>query len=269
MSARLSGPADGPAYWFIFSGPKLLLRGGPTIEAPFVAAPEALGLALEQIMALGQFLGRPAFCAQAAADAPAPEGMFWRILLGLDQKAGPELFWKAGEALYAQHWLRRSRHCGLCGGPTSLAPDEEPLVMRCQHCGGLHYPRLSPAVIVAIEHEGRILLANNRRHPPQWFSVLAGFVAPGESLEHAVQREVAEEVGLAVADIEYFGSQPWPFPDSLMVAFRCRALDDQIRVDGKEIGEARWFAPPHMPSRPHGVTIAARLIDDYLARHGG
>lgn len=260
--------ADGPAYWFIFNGPKLLLVGGQTVDAPLLADPAALGLELAETMLMGSFRGRPAFAAQAAPDIPTPEGMFWRIVLGLDQKGGADLFWKAGEALYALHWLLRSRHCGVCGGLNQPAPGEDAMARRCASCGSLHFPRLSPAVIVAVESDGRILLANGRRQPPGWFSVLAGFVAPGETLEDTVRREVHEEVGLVVEDIRYFGSQPWPFPDSLMMAFQCRALPGEIVTDGNEIKEAYWFTAGDMPKRPLGVTIAARMIDDYLARHG-
>ena len=258
-----------PGYWFIFSGPKMLLRGGDNIEAPLLADPAELGLEVRNVLPLGQYQGQPAYAAQAGGDAPKPEGFFWRILLGLDIKAGPELFWKAGDALYALHWHKRSRFCGVCGSPADFAPDEEPMTKRCTKCGALRFPRLSPAVIVAIEHDGRLLLANNRRHPKGFYSVLAGFVGPSESLEDAVRREMKEEVGLDVTDIRYFGSQPWPFPDSLMVAFQCRAVDDKITVDGEEIQEAAWFTPDNIPMRPLGVSVAARLVEDYIARHTG
>lgn len=256
-----------PGYWFIFSGPQMLLQGGETIEAPLLADPAELGLEVRNVLPLGEYKGRPAYTGQAQKEPPKPENHFWRILLGLDIKAGPELFWKAGDALYALHWHKRSRYCGVCGSPAGDAPDQEHMTKRCTKCGALRFPRLSPAVIVAIEHEGRILLARNSRHPKGFFSVLAGFVGPSESLEDAVRREMMEEVGLEVTDIEYFGSQPWPFPDSLMVAFRCRAVDDKITVDGEEIQEAAWFNPENLPMRPLGVTIAAGLVEDYLRRH--
>ena len=128
------------------------------------------------------------------------------------------------------------------------------------------FPRTSPAVIVLVEREGKALLAHARRFTEGLYSVLAGFVEPGETLEEAVAREIQEEVGIQVTDIRYFGSQPWPFPDSFMVGFTARYESGEIRVDGNEITQADWFSPNELPTIPDQVSIARRLID-WFDRH--
>src|SRR6202007_1888277 len=132
----------------------------------------------------------------------------------------------------------RHRFCGVCGSPTEVR--EAGHLRRCTNpdCATEHYPRTDPAVIMRIEHEGRVLLGRQKQWPPGMHSVLAGFVEPGESLEDAVRREVREEVGIATTDVRYHSSQPWPFPGSIMLGFSARALDDRIVVDNHEIEQA-------------------------------
>jgi NAD+ diphosphatase len=130
------------------------------------------------------------------------------------------------------------------------------------------FPRLSPAIIVRIERGDQILLARNHRFPAGLYSVLAGFVEPGETLEECVVREVREEVGIAVEDIRYFASQPWPFPNSLMLGFTARHKSGEIEVDNNELAEADWYRPNELPHLPLPLSIARRLIDDYLKKHG-
>jgi NAD+ diphosphatase len=130
------------------------------------------------------------------------------------------------------------------------------------------YPRLSPVVMVRVLHEGRILLARAPRFAPGVYSVLAGFVEAGETLEQAIHREVAEEVGIQVRNLRYFASQSWPFPHSLMIAFTADYAGGELQVDGREILDARWFTPNGMPGLPSPMSMAWRLIQDYLThRH--
>jgi NAD+ diphosphatase len=171
-------------------------------------------------------------------------------------------------ALTAGHmveWDRTSRFCGRCGARLGLHGHER--AKACPECGLLVFPRISPAVIVAVERDNRILLARSAHFPERLFSVLAGFVEPGESLEETVLREVREEVGILVKDIRYFGSQPWPFPDSLMLGFTARHAKGELCIDNREIVEARWFAPDELPAIPPKVSIARRLIDRFLETH--
>ena len=146
-------------------------------------------------------------------------------------------------------------------------------VRRCPACGAEHFPRTDPAVIMLVTDDaGRALLGHNPQWPPNRFSTLAGFVEPGESAEQAVVREIEEESGVDVVDVRYLGSQPWPFPSSLMLGFTARALDpDAVHVDGEEIHEARWFSPDDLRAAvasgevlfPPSVSIARRLIEHW------
>jgi NAD+ diphosphatase len=214
---------------------------------------------------LGELDGEPCF-ARALDDAdPPPEGtqvMSLRQLFG----ALPELeFGIAGRALGLTAWDRDHRHCGRCGAITERSTSER--VRTCTRCGHGAYPRLSPAIIVLVEREGRALLARNARFPMPFHSTLAGFVEVGETLEEAVAREVGEEVGVEVGEVRYFGSQPWPFTGSLMIGFTARWTGGELAPDGTEIAEAGWYAPDALPMIPPKLSIARALIDDFVARH--
>ena len=126
------------------------------------------------------------------------------------------------------------------------------------------FPRISPAVIVLVEKDGQVLLARAQRFTADFYSVLAGFVEPGETLEETVHREIEEEVGIKVRNVRYFGSQPWPFPDSLMIGFTAAYLSGEIRIDKTEIIEAGWFDPEKLPTIPGKSSIARQLIDWFI-----
>jgi NAD+ diphosphatase len=170
-------------------------------------------------------------------------------------------------------WHARHRFCGVCGSPTRAIDAGHRRLCTAESCKTEQFPRSDPAVIVLVEHEGRCLLARGARFPEGFRSVLAGFVEPGESLEDTVMREVFEECGVRVTDIVYSSSQPWPFPSSLMLGFRARALDDALALDLNEILEAGWFTRdfvrnlgPDGPFRlPPRISIARRLLDDWVA----
>jgi NAD+ diphosphatase len=140
--------------------------------------------------------------------------------------------------------------------------------MRCPACSLLAFPRLAPAVItLVVRDDGAALLARNAAWPMPMFSCLAGFVEPGETLEQAVAREVHEEVGVRIGRVTYQASQPWPFPHSLMIGFRAEHAGGEIEVDGTEIAEAAWFTTEDLPNIPPRLSIARRLIDDWIAEH--
>jgi NAD+ diphosphatase len=142
------------------------------------------------------------------------------------------------------------------------------MAMRCTRCGMMHYPRVSPAVIVRVRRENEILLARSPGFPKGMRSVLAGFVEPGESIEETIHREVREEVGLEVENLGYFGSQPWPFPNSLMIGFTADYAGGEIRPEPGEIEDAGWYRADELPQLPPKVSIARRMIDDFVARSG-
>lgn len=213
---------------------------------------------------LGDLDDEPCFALDASVEAGGElgESVALRQLYGV---LSDEEFGVAGRALGMLAWDRDHRFCGRCGGPTERSTRER--ARTCGPCGVGAFPRLSPAVIMLVEREGRALLARNARFPGSFFSTLAGFVEVGETLEHAVAREVAEEAGIAIDDIRYFGSQPWPFTGSLMIGFTARWTAGEIVADPTELAEAGWFAPDEMPPVPPKLSIARELIDDFVRRH--
>jgi len=202
----------------------------------------------------------------AAEVATVPSGWRREPLRRLHGPLGEQAWTMAGRAVQLLHFDATHRFCGRCGGPTLRSTVEH--ARKCGSCGLEAHPRLSPAVIVRIEREGEILLARGARHPPGTYSLPAGFVEPGETLEEAAAREVREEVGLELTDLAYLRSQPWPFPHSLMVGLGARWAGGEPKADGVEILEAGWFRPDALPDLPPPVSIARRLIDDWL-RGGG
>jgi NAD+ diphosphatase len=185
-------------------------------------------------------------------------------LMGLYGRVDDLRWTLAGRAVQLVEWDRTTRFCGRCATPTEPAPGER--ARRCPACGLLAFPRLAPAIITLIERDdGRALLARGRAFPVPMYSCVAGFVEPGETLEEAVHREVREEVGIEVADVRYWGSQPWPFPHSLMLGFTARWAGGDIVCDPVEIAEAGWYGRDELPPIPPGMSIARRIIDDWVA----
>jgi NAD+ diphosphatase len=186
-------------------------------------------------------------------------------LMGLWGQVDDVTFTVAGRAVQLVEWERTHRFCGRCGTPTEPARGERAL--RCPACGLLAFPRLAPAIITLVErNDGRALLARGRAFPIPMYSCIAGFVEPGETLEQAVHREVREEVGVEIDDVRYWASQPWPFPHSLMLGFNAQWAGGDIVIDETEIVDANWFSRDELPSIPPGISIARRLIDDWLER---
>ncbi len=164
-------------------------------------------------------------------------------------------------ALTLQSWRKRHRYCGSCGA--ALRDSTEEIARICPDCAALHFPVLSPAVIVAIRRKEELLLAHNAKFAEGLYSLIAGFVEAGETLEEAVQREVREEVGLEVENIRYFGSQSWPFPNSLMLGFTADYAGGEVRPDGVEITDAAFFSVDRFPAVPDFGSISRTLIEDF------
>lgn len=184
-----------------------------------------------------------------------------RLIPVLDAKT----FNIAGRATQIADWHRDNQHCGRCGGP--LGTSESDRAMVCPDDGFRAYPRLSPAVIVLIEREdGKALLARGVNFPMPMYSTLAGFVEPGESLEDTIHREIREEVGVEVKNLRYFASQPWPFPNSLMLGYIAEYDSGDIVLDEAEIMDAQWYSADDLPMIPPKASIARTLIDDWIAR---
>lgn len=200
---------------------------------------------------LGLDHGSPRFSALADGDAPATAYAHFQLLGLLEAGEAPTF----AAALSLANWHRRHRHCSVCGQPTE--PNRGGWSRMCGSCRAEHYPRVDPVVIMLAEHDGRLLLGRQPQYPPGRYSALAGFVEPGESIEAAVARELNEEAGIPVRDVRYLCSQPWPFPNSLMIGAWAEAVDDSLRIDPNELEDARWFsrdevvaALAHEPSAP-------------------
>ncbi len=182
-------------------------------------------------------------------------------------RAGEAEWLAAGRAVQLVEWGRTHRFCGRCATPTEPAAGHRALV--CPACGLMAFPRLAPAMITLVTRgedgpEQEALLARGVQWRIPMYSCLAGFVEPGESLEGAVVREVREEVGLTVGDVRYRGSQPWPFPHSLMIGFRARYESGELELDATEIADAQWYRRDALPQIPPGISIARRLIDEWV-----
>ncbi len=185
-------------------------------------------------------------------------------LRGLFGRLPDHLFWLAGRAIQFLEWDRDHQFCGRCGVPTEARSEERSRV--CPGCSLAHYPRLAPAVIVLVHDGDRLLLARSPHFPPGMYSTLAGFVEPGEQLEDTVTREIREEVGITVRDVCYFGSQPWPFPHSLMIGFTAAYNGGELAFGGDgdgEIEDAAWFSMDQLPLIPPRISIARALIDGF------
>jgi NAD+ diphosphatase len=273
-----------------FSGPGLdradVLRAKPERLAELAARADARQLAwadgLPALDADGRlawgplkdpavFLGldgdAPRFAALPAATPPGPA---FGLLAQLDGADAP-LF---ACALSLANWHGRHLHCSVCGQPTDIVRGG--WSRRCPGCGAEHFPRSDPVVIMLAEHDGRLLLGRQPHYPPGRFSALAGFVEPGETIEAAVARELKEEAGIDVADVHYVASQPWPFPSSLMIGCRARALGDALTIDFTELDDARWFTRAEVAAgiagdqdapflAPPRYAIARTLLEDWLA----
>jgi len=259
-----------PSWWFAFVGNKLLVRAeGKVSEIPKLITLAEIGLEPVRTQFLGTLDGHPCYSAELPTDALAklneviaPDGMTLQGLRELYGTLDEDLYALCGRAIQIVEWDRTHQYCGHCATPTTQLSHER--AKRCPKCGLVNYPRLSPAIIVLISRGEELLLARAPRFPPGMYSVLAGFVEPGESLEETVMREVREEVGIEVKDIRYFGSQPWPFPNSLMIGFTATYASGDIVIEPQELVEAGWFSKHNLPQIPPKLSIARKLIDSFV-----
>jgi NAD+ diphosphatase len=253
--------------WFAFRGADLLVRAagsdGP-FDVPIAAELSVLGLAPVRTQPLGALDGRPCCSAELADGSPAPAGYAYVSLRRLHGRIDPELFDLAGTAYQVHYWDKAHQFCSACGAALEARTDERS--KRCLRCASEYFPRVSPAIIVLVEDGPRLLMTRQTRFPPGMYALVAGFVDPGETLEACVAREVREETGVEIADVAYFGSQPWPFPHQIMVGFTARYAGGELCVDTRELEDARWFDRGAMPPLPPPISIARSLIDAWLAR---
>lgn len=254
---------------FVFIGGRLLLDdSGSTPRLPTRAEVEqALGhpdLSSVRLPDGGE--GRPTDLETygLASDTPIPPGYRAEGLRTAFHALAPADFQTARRAKHLVEWVETHRFCSRCGKPTRR--DTTHLSMTCTSCEQRHFPRVAPAVIVLVQRGDEALLGRSPHFAPGVYSTLAGFVEPGESLEECVHREIEEEVGVRVTNLRYWQSQPHPFPHSLMLGFVADWADGSIRIDPREIEDARWFRRDALPALPHPMSIAHGLIQDFVRR---
>lgn len=259
-----SVPHDPSAVAFAFVDTRMLVHASGDVRVPHLSELDGCGTILG-----GPFdIGRPgeptavAVSLSAQTDCAGMELRGLRELFGLLTEAEMEV---AARAFQILEWSSAHAFCGRCGSATVYSTSE--LARTCPSCGAIYYPRITPAVITLVRKGPKILLARGLRFGPRFYSLIAGFVEPGETLEQAVEREVREEVGIEVRDIAYFGSQSWPFPSQLMVGFTAQHAAGELRINGSEISDARWFPTSELPGDidiPPTFSISGRLIRSAL-----
>ena len=254
---------DNRCHWFIFSSNKLLVRvTGTEVSIPFLKDLAGAGIDPVRTQYLGVLDGAPCYSVEVSPKSVTPTGMAFKDLRSLYGALDEDIFLVAGKAIQIVDWDQTHQYCGRCGTRTEEIEGER--AKKCPACGFRSYPRITPAVIVGVIRENKILLARYAMLSVNWRTVLAGFVEAGETLEECVEREVAEEVDIKVKNIRYFGSQPWPFPNSLMVGFTAEYESGEIRTDGTEIAEASWYDVNSLPEIPPRMSIARQIIDWFI-----
>lgn len=254
-----------PAYWFIFSTDKMLVKvSNSKISVPYLRNLKDLNISPIRTQYLGTLEGDPCYSVEVSPEIKAPEKMAFKDLRSLYELLEEDIFLLAGKAIQIINWDKNHQFCGKCGTSTETKKDERAKI--CPKCGFISYMRLSPAIITAIVKDGKILMAKHG-YRENMYGLIAGFIEPGEAVEEAVERETMEEVGLKIKNIRYFASQPWPFPNSLMIGFTAEYESGTIQVDGKEITDAEWFAADELPRIPSRVSIARELIDWFVENY--
>lgn len=279
MPARKRHGLPDDAFAAVFSGNKVALRytGNENGDAPAekssvpditgaFSLPQANEIGADKsipTLFIGELDGRGCFAMELPDSLPPPPGLEFfslRETFSLVDPASKKALCRAETLL---DWRKKRIRCGICGAEMTESEALESGQI-CPKCHAVYFPQLSPAVIVAIRKEKELLLAHNAKFKPGLYSLIAGFIEPGESAEEAVEREIFEEVGLKVKNISYIRSQPWPFPNSLMLGFEAEYAGGEIHPDGKEILDAGFFTPDAMPDIPGGETISRFLIDKFI-----
>ncbi len=248
------------SVWFMFNSDNLLVYlKGESFEIPFIKSPEDLKLKTIRTQYLGLLDGKNCYCAEIEKPEALPQNYDFKGLRYLFDFLDIDIYFLAGKAKQVIDWDRTHRFCGQCGSKTKQMEGERAKI--CPECGFISYPRISPAVIVGVVRDGKLLMAHSTHYSGNFYSIIAGFLEVGETLEDCVQRELMEEVGIKVKNIRYFANQPWPFPNSLMIGFLADYESGEITVDGVEIDDAGWYRSSEIPLIPSKVSIARKIID--------
>lgn len=256
---------DGYSYWFVFNQGKMLINvSNSGSRIPYLKNIEELNIFPVRTQYLGTLQGHLCYSIEVNPETEGPEGMVFKDLRSLYGILDEDLFLLAGKAFQIVNWDQTHQYCSRCGIPTNVVNGENAKI--CPECGFISYTRISPAIITAVLKDDKILMAHGRNFPLNRYGLIAGFVEPGETLEECVEREVMEEVGIKIKNTKYFGSQPWPFPHSLMIGFISEYESGEIHADGDEITDAKWFCVENLPELPSKMSISREIIDWYIEK---
>ena len=252
-----------PYYIFLFQQNNLLIKKldeeYAVVTSDDVASYDSM---LSNKFYIGSIDGVCCYTARFPEDIQIPDNMEFIGLRQLHGKIEKPFMQAAFRGVQIVVWDETHRYCGVCGTTTQKSATEHAKI--CAVCGHTSYPRLSPAVIVAVTKGDKILLGRNKNFIMEMYSVLAGFVEAGETLEECVKREIKEEAGIEVKNIKYFGSQSWPFPHSYMLGFTAEHESGEIKIDENELSDAKWFGADEMPNIPNTISISRKLIDWFI-----
>ncbi|MCR9192753.1 MAG: NAD(+) diphosphatase [Gammaproteobacteria bacterium] len=250
-----------PIVWFIVKNNEVLLNKRNALPENKDVAP--IASCFSKSFELGILNNISYFCAELGADICTPENLHSVSLRNVLSLLGNDNYPIAVKAYSIIRWDKNHQFCSRCGCSTHHKPKSFERI--CTPCKLSFFPKISPSIIVLIKKNDQVLMARSPHFPAGVYGLIAGFVEAGESLEEAVHREIKEEVGLEVKNLSYFGSQPWPFPDSLMVAFMADHSSGDIVIDQDEIEDAAWYKYNDLPGRPSmQISIASTLLDEFI-----
>jgi NAD+ diphosphatase len=256
-------PLEMPEYWFIFQNDQLLLFN---MQDELKLPTHHLSSQLRPLFIRQHFLGlfneMNCYSAEIDKSISLPDDIIPLPLRKAFERFGTDWYTAIAKAFSIVNWDKNHQYCGRCGHTTSYKPGT--FERLCNVCGLSLYPRISPSIIVLIKKGDKILMSRSPHFPPGAYGLIAGFVEVGESIEDAVHREVKEEVNIEIKNLRYFGSQFWPFPDSLMLGFTADYASGEIHIDHNEIESADWYSHDNLPGRPSNISIAKKLIDAFL-----
>jgi len=255
-------PSPAQIRWIMVQDGKVIFQTDQVSGTVLMNQPLPEGLISGEPVYLGTQQALYYYAAEVISSALPPDGWEVSPVRELYGKVPDNDMALASYAVRIMDFDRSHAFCGRCGAKTRPLTTERAQI--CTACNRIFYPRISPAIIVLIKKEDEVLLARSPRSPPGFFSIIAGFNEPGENLEETVHREVKEEVGISVQNLQYFGSEPWPFPDSLMIGFVADYAGGEIQIDNQEIEDAGWFTRDTMPLYPSRASITRALINAWI-----
>lgn len=261
---------DSDDFWYLFKNNKIMmLNKDNKLALPRSKYVDDLNINLCNTQHMGAYCEYNCYCGEIEEDIEI-QNVEFLDLKDLSKSVDKSICSLVFKAKLLLGWLKLNQYCGICGSPTYKKDSDTERALVCSKCGNTTWPRTSPAIIVAITKEDKLLLAHNRHFPNGEYSCIAGFVEYGETFEECVKREVYEEVGIRVKNIKYFGSQPWPFPNSMMIGFTAEYLEGEIEEDGEEIIHAKWFEKDEVKDlykHRNSISINDKLTKCFLKTH--